>query len=103
MMILRNWMARWASESLPGNGFHAPEPGPLVLHGEVYGHPKRVDGTRITTSPVVGVEGRVVRTASGSEYRLEEPSPEYMAWLAANKIPFDAEHPIRLVSALPRR
>ena len=99
MMILRNW----ACERLPGNGFDAPESRPLVLHGEVYGHPKRTDGMRVTTSPAVGVEGRVVRTASGSEYRLEEPSPEYMAWLTANKIPFDAEHPIRLVSALAKR
>lgn len=103
MMILRNWMARWASENQPSNGFNAPEPGLLVINGEVYGHPKRKDGTRITTSPVVGAEGRIVRTASGSAYKLEEPSPEYLAWLTTNKIPFDAENPIRMGSAPAKR
>lgn len=41
------------------------------LIGQVYGDPKRPDGTLVTTSRIVSRDGATAVTASGSEYDLD--------------------------------
>lgn len=82
--------------SRPDDGFTAPERRPLLVHGDIYGHPTFPDGKSITTSPIIGMDGAVVRTATGSRYRLGAPHEKYLAWCAENGIPFDAVEPIRM-------
>ena len=42
------------------------------LRGQVFGHERWADGSRITTTAVVRRDGDRAWTASGSTYRLEE-------------------------------
>lgn len=83
---------RW-SVGVGGDGYQAPEVCGIVLHGVVTGHPRKADGSEVTTSRVRKVEGRVVLTNSGNTYLLGEPHPEY-----AEKYPaaLDPENPIKV-------
>jgi hypothetical protein len=65
IMQLRNW------------SFGIDTPG--RVSGEVYGNPKFADGTFVTTSRITAVDpvAKVVRTHSGSLYKLEEPVADY--------------------------
>ncbi len=95
-------LSNWALEFARGDAYDAPEIRGLCLVGEVAGHPRRPDGTRVKTSPIVAVEGRVVRTRSGSVYELNgDPHPAYLAWLAECGREYDRENPVtpRLVEA----
>lgn len=74
----------------------------LIVLGEVRGREGFADGTRIQTAPIRRIRGRggrwYVETASGTTYRLGTVDPEFVAWCAAEKIPFDPAHPIRRVT-----
>jgi hypothetical protein len=50
----------------------APELQEPLLHGNVYGHPKFMDGEEITTSQVVGFDKstNIITTYSGHKYKL---------------------------------
>lgn len=50
------------------------------LHGQVFGHPDFEPGHYVLTSWVKGQKDDLVITKTGSEYKLGEPSPEYMAF-----------------------
>lgn len=52
----------------------------FCLHGNVYGHPKVIDGNRCHTSPVVSIEvgARTATTRSGTIYELGAPYPDYI-------------------------
>ena len=69
---LENW-------SFGSNDPHAaPEADPPTLFGEVYGHPRHVDGKEIRTSTIVGIEEEeTIVTESGSRYILGKVRPEY--------------------------
>ena len=56
-----------------------PEQQVFCLEGELYGHPRVTDGHRTTTTEIVGVDGEVILTNSGSRYVLGEPDPPYEA------------------------
>lgn len=75
----------------------APELVRTRLKGVVTGHPRKPDGKVIITTKVARVDGRVITTDSGTVYELVgEPSPEYVAYMAANRIVFDSEAPIKI-------
>jgi hypothetical protein len=61
-----------------GDAETAPEARPRYLHGKVYGHPIKKDGTNIVSSEVVtlSVEEKTCLTKN-TIYRLGTPDPEY--------------------------
>jgi hypothetical protein len=75
-----------------------PEHQKLKLHGFCFDHPRHKDCTEITTSSIVNVKGRIVKTRSGSIYVLGEPTADYIKWLKENnfRVPTDKE-PIRQI------
>jgi len=82
MATLENWSVVGAMPSL----YSAPEQTEYCLHGEVYDHPdkdRHEDGKIVKTSRIVDTKeaGRVVITHSGTEYKLGEPSQDYVMWL----------------------
>lgn len=86
-----------------------PELRRIRVSGKVYDHDAFHAGEEITTSPVVHVEGRVIRTRGGVEsdppycYVLDgPPSADYAAWCGANRIPIDEEHPIKVTFHTPK-
>lgn len=93
---LKNWSMR-----LAGTNYHAPEIRPTHLCGTVTGSHKFADGSTITTSAIVSVHGRLIRTQNGSTYRLGQPHPSYSAWLAAEGIPYDKLQPVKVHGGEP--
>lgn len=79
--------------------FDPPELLRLCAHGEVYGDPSRKDGVVITTTRIVGVDGRNIRTKSGSTYRLGEPSESYRVWLREHRPDWDPESPVTALAS----
>ncbi len=77
--------------------YSAPEVRKIYLHGCCYGHPKHLDGTEVTTSHIVSVNGRIVKTSSGSTYVLGVPHEDFVDWLIRNNLhlPTDKE-PIKV-------
>lgn len=68
---------KWA---LVGGVYYAPELGRLYLAGNVYDDVRFAEGNYIETSAVkimVSEEPLVVKTNSGTEYELLEPSSDY--------------------------
>jgi hypothetical protein len=71
---------------------------PIRIYGVLVG-----SGSEIVTSAVEEVEGKVVRTRSGSVYELGDVDPAYLAEMKANKYPFDPEHPIKVLGPEAKR
>jgi hypothetical protein len=69
--LLENWGLVNANPYLP------PELSAFSLVGDVYGDEKRAAGKKIVTSCVVGKVGDMVKTYSGSLYKLGTVHPEY--------------------------
>lgn len=78
---LENW-------SVSASPYDAPELKIIRLVGRLS------CGKEIVTSPVVGATGRLVRTRSGSLYRLGDVDPDYLKWLQETNRKFDPENPI---------
>jgi hypothetical protein len=78
--------------------YAAPEIVGLSLRGIATGHPHKPDGSRVITSRIVEVSGRVVKTESGNYYRLGEPSEAFLLYLESEGRVFDPEAPIKVVS-----
>lgn len=91
-MKLNNWSVTEANTS----PFCAPEARGVALQGVVDEHRELgpSDGKSLRTSEIVGVEGRVITTYSGSVYELGTISPEYRAWLRENCPEWDWRNPI---------
>ena len=70
-------LENWGMVSIPSHPLQAPEFGIMCLSGEVYGSPKFKDGTNVTTSEIVGKDGELIVTQSGSKYELGQPHPTY--------------------------
>lgn len=77
-MKLENWSVR--GDSSP---YIPPEQRTLILRGEVYGHPRFEDGEVIWTSPIVNVDGRIVKTKN-SEYELGGVEQDFLRWCSEN-------------------
>jgi hypothetical protein len=73
----------------------APEQSYHVLAGEVYGHPKKADGSLVKTSAIEKIDGRIITTESGSVYRLGRISRKYRRWLRKEGIEYDRKNPIK--------
>ena len=84
---LENW-------SVVADPYQAPEIRTLHLSGDRT--PENGLHNPVTTTRVVEVSGRTVKTRSGSMYILGEPDKEYLTWLDQNKIAFDPENPIKV-------
>lgn len=84
----------WSLVPGPEDPYLAPEVTNLSLQGFVSGHPRFKDGSHITTSRAIETRGRMVKTLSGSRYRLVgDPSPDYVFWCAENGVLVDADNP----------
>lgn len=81
------------------NVFTPPELMTIHLSGRVFGHPddRHPDGKAIRTSAVVSAEGRIVKTRSGSTYRLGRISRLYRRWLDEHCPNWDWRNPITMV------
>lgn len=77
-----------------GGDFDAPELCRLAVTGICLDGKNA--GKRIRTSCVVDVEGRYVRTKSGSTYVLGQPAADFLEYLRENNFDFDPEHPIKV-------
>lgn len=94
MIKLENWSLVLGQG---GSAFDPPELLPRCLQGNVYGHPKHMDGKFVITSRIVKTNGRQVDTYSGSIYWLENPDPKYLSWLEDNDYDFNSEEPIKII------
>jgi len=89
------YLKKWSVGCTLYSPFLAPERASYVLEGLVFGHPKFADGKSITTSQIVKVDGKIVNTASGSEYIVEGPPSEaYLDFLKKCRIPFKENDPL---------
>ncbi len=92
---IRNWYTRRPKLLSP---YLAPELAGLAVAGEVRGHPRKPDGTRVTTSRVVRVEGRRFWTESGTLYELDgDPEPQFLEFLASAGRAYNEAQPIELI------
>lgn len=94
-------LENWHTTST-GGAYLAPESAETSICGDCYGRydvlidgTSMTDGTRITTGPVVELEGRTVTTSSGSKYLLGAPDPTWVTWMAEKGIAFDPAKPLR--------
>lgn len=75
----------WSLGTDAGNPYQAPELQRRCLQGFVYDHPSSriADGSHIKTSEIVDLDipNRRAKTASGTEYTLGEPHPDFIQWL----------------------
>lgn len=90
-ILIENWSV--SSNATP---YTAPELIAPFLVGEVYNHPRFEPGKNISTSPIVAVDGLLVRTYSGSVYRLGTVAPSYLEWLTEHYPNWDPENPIKM-------
>jgi hypothetical protein len=85
-------LQRW---SIIADPYRAPECQQHYLQGRVYGHPEREDGERISTSCIIGAEGRVIECRS-RKYKLGRIHPDYRQWLRENEIEYDPKQPVKV-------
>jgi hypothetical protein len=83
--------------SVKTDTYAAPELGRNYLQGDVFGHPRHEDGKNVTTSRISKVKGRLVKTRSGSVYRLGRIKPEYRKFLKENGIEYNQHQPVRMI------
>lgn len=78
----------------------APEIQHLHLAGTVYNHsnPERhPDGKEIRTSYIVAAKGRIVKTVSGSVYKLGKINKEFRKFLKRERPNWDWRNPITMI------
>jgi hypothetical protein len=84
----------WSTQTCPDQDYTAPERRDHVhLLGLVEGQHER--GPKLT-SRVVGVDGRLVTTKSGTVYRLGEPAPAFLDWLRERGLTYDETRPVKV-------
>jgi hypothetical protein len=84
------YLNKWSVTHLSKSPWLAPECNPVCLQGV-----RDEDNRSVRTSPIDKVEGRIIRTESGSAYFLGEPDPEYLAYLESIGYDYDPENPIK--------
>ena len=95
---IENW-----SVGAPSDGYTPPELRCKVLRGEVYGHPVKHDGDRVTTSAIARVDGTLVTVISGHKYRLGKIADDYRAYLDKEGFIFNENEPIAFNKRAPRK
>jgi hypothetical protein len=91
-------MENWSVIADLRDPYKAPDSA-VCLHGKVYGHPSFLDGTEITTSPILAVSPenpREVHTCN-TRYCLGEVDPDYVERRRSIGQVFDPNRPIVLV------
>lgn len=78
-------LENWSVVSTPISPYEAPELARMLIHGEVYGNPRFIDGEPVTTSSVQKIEGNRVFTRN-SVYELGTPAPAYVEWCKDNNV-----------------
>ncbi len=81
---------RWSVQFYDVDPYLAPEAQRRCLLGY-----RDDDTKRVSTSPIVSVNGREVQTCN-SIYILEEIDPNYLKWLEESHVEYDPEHPIKI-------
>lgn len=82
LVILRNWSSMADRREAAFNTLIGrPMSTPLVLHGNCYGHPKKGDGSEVTTSFIHATTGLFVETQNTIYYLDGEPDPGWLAYL----------------------
>ena len=76
----------WSIVSNPISPYQAPETAGKRLHGKVQGSSQFKDGTEITTSVIISIDGGKAKTASGSEYVLGTIDPDYLTLYPAAEL-----------------
>ncbi len=75
--------------------------------GNIFGSKKFLDGSQITTSPIIKINGNKIRTRSGSSYLLSgPPHPDFFEFLIHNHptVPepnqklYNAQHPLHFLN-----
>lgn len=84
------------------NWYTTRERYPDEAGAQLIGDIPRADGSvrTVLTSPIVKVEGRLVRTRSGTWYELGTAHPDFVEYLRSHDYQFDPENPIRTVKKL---
>lgn len=94
MVRLEKWAVVWLAAT--NECYAPPESRELGLAGFATGHPEFDDGTFVTSSAIVHVSGRTIRTESGRVYELfGDPDPAYLAWLAENGRSYNPDQPVK--------
>lgn len=94
-VLIKGWYTRLPRGT---SAYTAPEVAGIAVAGEVQGHPKKPDGTRVTTSRVVRVSGRKFWTESGTAYELVgDPDPRFLATLEAQRRVYVSDRPFAVV------
>ena len=70
-------LENWSMVAIIEDPYKAPELMQFALRGVVYGHLRFNDGVRVLTSNIIGVDGKIVLTRSGSRYELGTVDAEY--------------------------
>lgn len=89
--VIHEWSTCFASN----NPYAPPEARGLAIQGKVYGREGWEEGGQICTSNVVSVDGRTVKTRSGSTYRLGRIAPAFREWLRKQGREYDPRNPIK--------
>jgi len=91
--VIDNWSVNMLSPYMPPDNNQ-------VIYGEVSGHVKKPEGSHIRTSVIEDVQGRYVKTHSGSVYLLGKPHPDFIKYCidGGHYVP-TADNPIRWVEA----
>lgn len=92
-IYIDNWATHYAGEADP---FMPPEHLTLVVSGQVFDREGFGYGEQVMTSAIVGVEGRIVTTISGSVYKLGRPAKAFLDWLKSEGRNYDKKQPIKL-------
>jgi hypothetical protein len=71
----------------------------LRLRGKVYGHPDCIEGSKITTSPIERVDGKLIY-CKNRVYSLGKPAQEYLDSIKTFGVEFDPENPLDPYNAL---
>lgn len=90
-VLLQNWFVRYRHLD---DFYRAPELNYKVLAGDVYRHPRFPDGHPVKTSAIVGVNGRLITTKSGTVYKLGRIQREYRMWLRKEGITYNPRRPV---------
>jgi len=93
MIKLENWSTVYPYLDLDPEICHG-----VCIEGMVYGHPKKEDGKRVRTSAIHEVNGRIVKTRSGSVYGLGIPNPDWAEFMKRINKDFDPENPLNRVT-----
>jgi hypothetical protein len=65
-----------------------------TISGVVNGHPHHADGRKLRVGPIVYVKGRLIRTTSGTLYRLGRIDPRYRMWLRDQHLDYNPKQPL---------